>query len=60
MGDGCEGDAGSDFTREADELREHIAQDSQLADTAVLDFGSTVVSELLGCMREMMGELDEG
>ena len=56
VGDGGEGDAGGDVTRELGDLRDNVAQDGQLADTAVLQLGSPVEGE--GLLVDVLGQAE--
>ena len=54
VGDGGEGHAGGDVTRELGDLGHDVAQDGQLAHTAVLQLGGSVEGE--GLLVDVLGE----
>jgi hypothetical protein len=55
VGDGGEGDARGDLTRESLDLRDDVAEDSELGNTAVLELSSSVLGEGIGI--DVLGEV---
>lgn len=54
VGDGLEGHTRGDLTRELEDLRHDVANDGKLGHAAVLQLGSTVVSE--GLSIDVLGQ----